>query len=487
MTLEAYCWPASVAPGEPVGLHVSTDVEAVDVLVAREGAATDVVWRAGGVPATQQDTPSDAAARGCRWSRTLQVPVDERWRSGYHAVTVVGGGQRADAFFVVRPSRSAPAPILLALSMTTYHAYNDWGGPSLYTGGTRVSFERPLPRGFLRKPEPAGRMMQPGPDREAMGYRTWARPLGLSDWSGGAGWWNWERPFTRWAEARGFELDVAVGVDLERHPDLLDGHRLLLSVGHDEYWSWGMRDAVDRFVGAGGNAAFLGGNTCFWQVRLDRDHRGMTCFKYRADEDPVLGTTDGRYLSGMWSDRRVGRPETTTIGLTFTRGGYSRYGLGAADASGAYTVQRPAHWAFEGTGLRPGDPFGTRDAIVAYECDGCALEPGPGGLPVPTHADGAPDGLEVLATAPAHLWSRDEQPSRYASEPGDLEAVSASVFGDTSPEHLAELAEGHAVLGTFSRPGGGTVVNAGAIDWVLGLRDPVVERITANVLQRLSS
>ncbi len=41
------------------------------------------------------------------------------------------------------------------LSTSTYNAYNDWGGPSLYTGGTHVSFERPLAPGFLAKPEPA--------------------------------------------------------------------------------------------------------------------------------------------------------------------------------------------------------------------------------------------------------------------------------------------------------------------------------------------
>ena len=60
------------------------------------------------------------------------------------------------------------------------------------------------------------------------------------------------------------------------------------------------------------------------------------------------------------------------------------------------------------------------------------------------------------------------------------------MFGDTSPEHLAELADGHAVLGVFERPGGGTVFNAGVIDWALGLGDPVVDRITRNVLDRLS-
>src|SRR5512132_266140 len=115
----------------------------------------------------------------------------------------------------------------------------------------------------------------------------------------------------------------------------------------------------------------------------------------------MLATGEGRLRSGPWSDRRVGWPETETIGLTFTRGGYSRYGLGVPRASGAYTVCRPDHWVFEGTRLRYGDALGLADSIVAYEVDGCELTTAMDGLPIPTHADGATETLEVLATAPA--------------------------------------------------------------------------------------
>jgi len=484
VTLEAYCWPPSVGADGAVGLHVSTDAPTFDVEIAREGATHEIVWRAGSVKGRFSETPSGASARGCNWPATIQIPVAS-WRSGYYSVTVSAGDERADTFLVVRPDPSDPEPILLVLSTATWNAYNDWGGPSLYTGGTRVSFERPVARGFLMKPEPAGRMMQPEPDREAMGYRNWARPLGLSDWSGGSGWWNWERPFTRWAESNGFRLDVAISQDLEQHPEILDGPSLFVSAGHDEYWSWGMRDALDAFVNRGGNAAILSGNTCFWQIRFEDDHRAMTSYKYRSNEDPVLGTPEERLLTGPWSDRRVGRPETSTIGLTFTRGGYSRYGLGVPESSASYTVHKPEHWVFEGTGLMDGDEFGSTDAIVAYECDGCAFELDRHGRPAPTGVDGAPRDLEILATAPAHLWAQDEQPTRYGHEPGELESASIAVFGDTDPEHLAQLADGHAVFGTFRR-GDGTVVNAGVIDWVLGLGDPIVERITRNVIERLS-
>ena len=86
----------------------------------------------------------------------------------------------------------------------------------------------------------------------------------------------------------------------------------------------------------------------------------MTGYKYRADQDPVLGTPDERLLTGCWSDRRIGRPETGTIGLTFTRGGYARYGLGAPSSPGGYAVHHSEHWAFDGTGLGAGDAFGGR-------------------------------------------------------------------------------------------------------------------------------
>jgi hypothetical protein len=211
----------------------------------------------------------------------------------------------------------------------------------------------------------------------------------------------------------------------------------------------------------------------------------MTSYKYRSDEDPILAT-DARLLSGPWSDRRIGWPETGTIGLTFTRGGYSRYGLGVPRASGAFTVQRPEHWLFEGTGLRYGDALGLEHAVVGYEVDGCALRTGADGLPVPTHVDGAPETLEVLATAPARLWAQHEQPSRYAHEPGELENTADALWGADWRARVHEITNNHAVLGVFTTLGGGTVVNAGVTDWTYGLPDPIVERITGTALDRLA-
>ncbi len=72
--------------------------------------------------------------------------------------------------------------------------------------------------------------------------------------------------------AGGYQIDFAVNSDLEFRPVVLKPYKLVLSVGHDEYWSWPMRDKIEAFIATGGNVAFFSGKTCFWQVRniLDR-------------------------------------------------------------------------------------------------------------------------------------------------------------------------------------------------------------------------
>ena len=86
--------------------------------------------------------------------------------------------------------------------------------------------------------------------------------------------------------------------------------------------------------------------------------------------DPVYGTAQEKYLTGMWSNPRTGRPENETFGLSFTRGGYHRLGYVMPRSSGGYMVYRPAHWVFAGTQLEYGDVFGDRDRSSATSATG---------------------------------------------------------------------------------------------------------------------
>ena len=98
--------------------------------------------------------------------------------------------------------------------------------------------------------------------------KEWARLTGRSRHYASAFWATYERHFVVWAERQGYELDYLTQQDLDLSPECLDGYRCVVIVGHDEYWSWRMRDTLDRFLDRGGNLARFAGNF-EWQVRLE--------------------------------------------------------------------------------------------------------------------------------------------------------------------------------------------------------------------------
>jgi hypothetical protein len=337
----------------------------------------------------------------------------------------------AESWFIVRsPNPGRDTKILLQLATNTYNAYSNWGGYSLYAyngrdhvQGRRVSYNRPVHSQFP----------------------------------------NWELPFVQWCEAAGYQIDYAANSDLEFHPELLGHYKLVLSVGHDEYWSSPMRDNLEKFIANGGNVAFFSGNTCCWQVRSEENGRTLTCWKQEFRQDPYFDRGEHRLLSSLWSHHLVSRPENQLTGVGFLWGGYHRSHGQFMDGPASFTVHRPEHWLFENTGVKHGDTFGGKDTIVGYECDGCELTM-KDGLPVPTFRDGTPSSFQVLGTCVAR-W-----------HPDDCEWYERWEKGRT----------GNAVLGVYTN--GGTVVTTGTTDWSHGLRgkDPVVEQITKNILNRLS-
>jgi len=450
------------------------------VTVARVGWTEEVVLHRADVPTAEQPVPADAATDGCGWDTTLDIEIDQGWPTGFYLVRLATPeGDDAEAFFVVRAT--APGRAILVLATSTWAAYNDWGGPSFYTGGHVVSHRRPLPNGFLDKPDPHRYRL--ARLRELPAEELAAHHAEFSLWSGAAGWANWERLFVAWAESAGLTFDYATSLDLAAEPDLLGPYELYLSVGHDEYWSASMRDGVEAMVDRGGLAAFFSGNTAFWQVRFEGPDQRMVGYKMRPDQDPVVGTAAEASVSTMWSDPLVGRPENEMTGVSFTRGGYANMPA-APRGSGGYSVWRPGHWAFDGLSMRPGDLLGAAPMVVGYECDGCEMTLRDG-LPVAVGSEGTPAGLEVLATAPARLWLTEDLPAALDdSYIGELNWVAERLGGADTPENRDRYANGAAVMGTFRR-GRGEVFTVGCTDWAYGLgQDDAVDRVTRNVIER---
>src|SRR5262245_8686934 len=417
--------------------------------MARWCAQREVVWSRPDCEGIAHETPDDADAHGCGGPPALTLTVPPEWRSGFYLVTFRAHGAPDDratshACFVVRAVQRR-ADALLVITTNTYNAYNNWGGRSLYTGGHEVSFDRPFGRGMFVRPETErddrkSRPALPGedPDVDGFVYQRYRKEHGFPGYMGSAGWFTYERRFVEWADRNGIGLDYAVSTDLHHDPAVLDGSRLVLGVGHDEYWSAAQRDAIEGYVAGGGNYASFSGNTMFWQVRFDARGRDMTVWKYSAHvDDPVVGTDAQATMSGMWCDPLVGRPEWRFLGAGSAFGLYSRFGQATPRATGGFTVYRDDHWLLAGTGLRYGDQLGAALGAVGYETVGCRLGIDEYGLPFAANADAAPH-TEIVALAPASNLGDGEYPASVAasSDQCDLEFVAERLYGDTSPDSI---------------------------------------------------
>ena len=100
----------------------------------------------------------------------------------------------------------------------------------------------------------------------------------------------------------------------------MKGYRLVLSVGHDEYWSVPMRNHLEAFIANGGNVAFFSGNVCYWQVRLENGGQAMVGYKFNFEKDPHFKNENYWFgVTRLRGDRllRTG-PDPATVELSPT-------------------------------------------------------------------------------------------------------------------------------------------------------------------------
>jgi len=236
--------------------------------------------------------------------------------SGIHVATLkrVDTGGASHIVFVVRDD-ARQADVVVQTSDTTWQAYNQYGGGSLYCNGpvsnegtvygcigraTKVSYNRPFdtrahdPQSFL---------------------------------------FNAEYPMVRWLEANGYDVKYISGVDTERNAGILLGAKkpkAFVAIGHDEYWSAGQRATVEAARDAGVSLAFFSGNEIYWKTRFEPSADGSgtpyrTLVSYKdtlggVKRDPLPGVS-----TGTWRDLRFsppvadgGLPENSLTGTLWT-------------------------------------------------------------------------------------------------------------------------------------------------------------------------
>ena len=367
--IQAYASATSALPGQKLTFYVSTQIEGTRYAIsiyrlgwynglggrlmlsqANLAGHSQGYWyfqepnsRLVGCNSCHVDRKTGLVEANWQPSYTLTVPLD--WTTGvYLAKFVDAYGFQTYAPFDLRGD--SHSLYIAVTSDTTYAAYNDWGGYSLYRAyaspeiggrGVKVSFDRPYTHG------------------------------------NGSGFvFDFEIVTIRWLEREGYDVSYMSSVDLHKDPSQLLQHRAYLSLGHDEYWTKEMRDGVERARDAGVGLAFLGANASYWQIRFEPDSAGtpdrtIVCYKvitgyHDLARDPLYGKDNTR-VTAQWRDPVLNRPENALIGIMFSSNTDSQRILGFPWQVNP-TAKSPL---LDGTGLQLGQQYGCD--LVGYEWD----------------------------------------------------------------------------------------------------------------------
>ena len=292
--IEGYASLTSVNIGSQIVFYVNTSNPTYQIDVYRmgwyNGAGGRLMTTISSLKGVSQPAPvlsdPNTALIECNWTPTYTLSVPTNWVSGIYLAKLTGSSSKQSyIIFVVRDDNRA-STYLYQNPATTYAAYNNWGGESLYPfnspWASKVSFNRPYALSTWHTPAEYG-----------VGAAEFLTNIQAETVYASA----WEVNLVRFLEKGGYDVTYATDVDLHENPNILNSHMALLSSGHDEYWSMDMRNTVIAGINKGIGLAVFGADAADWQIRYDVSpisgvaDRTVICYKNQTN-DPVQGQTN---------------------------------------------------------------------------------------------------------------------------------------------------------------------------------------------------
>ena len=402
---------------------------------------------------TTQNDPAFGLTE-CTWTPSYTLSVPTSWTTGQYIVKLRRlDGQQLENYltFTVRDD-SSTAPVVYSLDVTTWNAYNFWGG----SGNNNIGYDL-----YGRFNDVTGAVAGSGRAFTV----SFDRPYGGGSDDGAGLFFNWDYPLIRFMESKGYDMTYVTSVDLESRANLLSGHRVFVNAGHDEYYSDNMRSLLQSAIGSGVNLALFSANNFYYRITWSANGSGASYRRIFSDKNALPGST-----TYEWRLLSPPRPENQIGGVML---------LGVANDR-PYLVSNASSWIYAGTGLNAYTGNGTTGVVTS----GSGQNALPGII-----------GYEFDARA-----STTASLSSYASfEPAGETTVGHSFVpaGDgnaTNVWHDATL---------YTTPSGATVFSAGTIQWSWGVNsgynsgfcscspgsalNAATQRVTQNILDRFSA
>lgn len=321
--IQGYVDKVSVAPGEHVTLFVSARQPiGYAFSVYRLGwyqgtGARRMTWYNGLWAPNQGSWNLNDGLRGCttctthaathlveaHWKASFTLTIGSGWLSGVYLIRLHANNNTYSYIPVIVRDDAAHTAALVNIARNTYEAYNPWGGYDFYgdawgnfdSRATKVSFNRPNARGYG-----AGDLL------------------------------FWDVQAIRWLERSGLDVRYTTDVDVALAPATLLQHQIFISLGHHEYWTMGLHDALATARDHDVSLAFWGANDGYWQVRYEPDaqsaaNRTLVCYKVltgasdhtmRLANDPLY-PSNPHLVTSQFRDPVINEPENGLIGIMY--------------------------------------------------------------------------------------------------------------------------------------------------------------------------
>ena len=380
--IDAFADATSVDHGDPITVRVSTRAPTWTARAFRighyQGNGARLVWTSPEQPGVDQPPPvvdPETRMATAPWAASLTITPDATWPPGQYLLRLDSSDGGATFVPVAIRDDGSHAALLVQSAVTTWQAYNGWGGASLYTGDEGradvVTFDRPYTG------------------------------------NGSGEFLGREAEMISLIEGLGLDVTYWTDTDLDQRGELAMNHRAIVIPGHDEYYTVRMRQNLEAARDAGVNLGFFGANNVFRRIRLEPSElgEGRHEVNYRsASRDPMAGI-DPAQVTTSFRDAPAANPESSLTGTYYE----------CNPVEDDWVVGDASAWMFEGSGFRDGDVI---PDMVGNEYD--RVTPG-----VPTPAD-----IQVLAHSPVDCKGLQSYADTtwYAADSG-AGVFSAATFG----------------------------------------------------------
>jgi hypothetical protein len=337
--------------GQRVTLYVSTTGPSFRAEAFRmgyyQGKGARLIWTS--PTETGKDQPACPVTPGINmvacdnWTPSLTFTVTSAWVQGDYLIKLAGPGNRQSYVPLTIWDPASTATYVIKNDVFTWQAWNYYGGYDYYQGlGSCPADVYPLCS--------RSRVV------------SYDRPYAAENGSGN--FLALEYPLVRWAEQHGLDVTYATDLTVQEHPGYLLKHKVLLSLGHDECWSYGERQAAVTAYDKGMNIVFFAASPVLRHVRTQSSALGpdRELVDYRDSAADPLDSVSGDAMEvtgNEWSNPPSSWPEYDFVGDVYS--GFLEPGLHSG-----FTVSDASAWVFDGTGLRNGDVV---PGVVASDVD----------------------------------------------------------------------------------------------------------------------